>query len=301
MLPPLYQATIPNQNQTPPHLKSKPKKAKSAPSIVPWRSHRLMSSVGTKKTGMVDTTVHEVSDDDVPEESSQQPNPISNPKKIAPLTTNEETIKKENESLPNPSDSVEIAPQTAVKVTLEKSPSPIAVPKEASPQRCAKEKERFQEGSPKISLAKRKGKRKMFEKSKRSQERSSIKEVTLNKRVKSQNLSVSKSMFPLLIDPSLNKTFYEKWSTRTIGVGRYYDFDKLERDEIFVKQYPETLDPICHTLILDLKILIQIPLLFSNAFKSTVFSTVLQLHTLLLLSFEFLHKIIQKGILVISY
>jgi len=57
----------------------------------------------------------------------------------------------------------------------------------------------------------------------------------------------------------------------------------------------------CHTLILDLKILTQIPLLFSKTFKFTVSSTVLQLHTLLFQSFEFLHKIIQKGILVISY
>ena len=57
----------------------------------------------------------------------------------------------------------------------------------------------------------------------------------------------------------------------------------------------------CHTLILDLKILIQIPLLFSNTFKSTVFAIMLQLHTLLLQSFKSLHKIIQKGILVISY
>jgi len=58
---------------------------------------------------------------------------------------------------------------------------------------------------------------------------------------------------------------------------------------------------VCHTLILDLKIIIQIPLLFSDTCKSTVFSTVLQLHTLLFQSFKFLHKIIQKGILVISY
>ena len=41
----------------------------------------------------------------------------------------------------------------------------------------------------------------------------------------------------------------------------------------------------CHTLILDLKILIQIPLLFSKTFKFTVFSTMLQLHTLLFQSF----------------
>jgi len=52
---------------------------------------------------------------------------------------------------------------------------------------------------------------------------------------------VSKLKFPLLIDPSLNKTFYEKWSSRPIGVGRFYDFDKLERDKIFVKQYPDNL------------------------------------------------------------
>ena len=42
-------------------------------------------------------------------------------------------------------------------------------------------------------------------------------------------------------------------------------------------------------------------LLFFNPFKFTVFSTVLQLHTLLLQSFKILHKIIQKGNLVISY
>ena len=47
--------------------------------------------------------------------------------------------------------------------------------------------------------------------------------------------------------------------------------------------------------------LYKLPLLFSNTFKFTVFSTVPQLHTLLLQSFKLLHKIIQKGILVISY
>jgi len=175
-------------------------------------------------------------------ESSQQPNPISIPDKITPLSTNEETIvlatKKENESLPNPFDHVDIEPQsTVVEVTPEKPSSPIAIPREAFPQRCEKEKEKSQEGSLDISLARRKGKRKMSDKSERSEERSSVKEVGPNKRVKSRNLSVCKSKFPLLVDTSLNKTFYEKWSTRPIGVGRYYDFDKLERDEIFVKQY----------------------------------------------------------------
>ncbi len=47
---------------------------------------------------------------------------------------------------------------------------------------------------------------------------------------------------------------------------------------------------MCYTLILDIKILLQISLLFSNTFKFTVFSTVHQLHTLLLLSFNFCMK-----------
>ena len=82
---------------------------------------------------------------------------------------------------------------------------------------------------------------------------------------------------------------------------RYFpDRGKKEIEFLELKQGDMSITE-CHTLILDLKILTQIPLLFSNAFKSTVFSTVLQLHTLLFQSFEFLHKIIQKGILVISY
>jgi len=121
------------------------------------------------------------------------------------------------------------------------SPSLIEIPKEASPPQCVKDKEKTQEDSPELSLARRKGKRKDSKRSECSQERSSVKEADPNKRVKSQNLSVSKSKFPLLIDPSLNKIFYEKWSSRPIGVGRYYDFDKLESDKIFVKQYPDKL------------------------------------------------------------
>jgi len=45
----------------------------------------------------------------------------------------------------------------------------------------------------------------------------------------------------------------------------------------------------CYTLILDLKILVQFSLLFSDTLKSTVFSTVLQTHIVLLLSPIFLH------------
>ena len=262
MLPPLFQAPIPNLNQTPPHLKSRPKKATSAPNLAPRRSYRLMSSKGTKKTNKVDNIVHEISDDDVQMETSQS-KPDPTPEKITPpikettvSPTNEETIapptEKESENLPNPSNTVEIVPekpnspiappiekeseslpnlsdfveitpqQTAAEIDSEKTPSPIAIPREASPRRSDKDKEKTQEGSPAISLARRKGKRKVSEKSEGSQERSSVKEVSFNKRVKSRNLSVSKSKVPLLIDPSLNKTFYEKWSSRPIGVGRYW-------------------------------------------------------------------------------
>jgi len=112
------------------------------------------------------------SDDDVQMETSHQSKPDPTPKKITPptkeitvLPTNEETIappiEKESESLPNPSDSVEITPQQkAAEIAFEKSPSPIAIPREASPTKSDKEKEKTQEVSPEISLARRKGNRK---------------------------------------------------------------------------------------------------------------------------------------------
>jgi len=148
LLPPLYQAIIPNLNQTPPHLK--PKKAKSAPAIVPRRSHRLMSSIEKKKTGKVDKTIHVIVDSDeeiIQTESYQQPNPISTPKEIAPLTTNEKTTdlppNKEDTPPQNLSDCVEIESQSiVVEVTLERPPSPIEIPREASPPWCDKEKEK---------------------------------------------------------------------------------------------------------------------------------------------------------------
>jgi len=74
----LFLATASSFNQTPPHLKTQAKKAKSAPSFVPRRSYRLRSVVGTKKTGNVDKTVHEIADSDEEDTqtlSSQQPNP----------------------------------------------------------------------------------------------------------------------------------------------------------------------------------------------------------------------------------
>lgn len=53
-----------------------------------------MSSIGSKKTNELDNTVHEISDDDevVQKDVPQQPNQISVPEKITPLTTNEKTI-----------------------------------------------------------------------------------------------------------------------------------------------------------------------------------------------------------------
>ena len=52
---------------------------------------------------------------------------------------------------------------------------------------------------------------------------------------------MSKSRFAPLIDPDLTKTFFDKWSSKPIGVGRYFDFQKLQDAEIFVKKYPDAL------------------------------------------------------------
>jgi len=177
MLPPLFQATIPNLNQTPPHLKTKPRKATSAPNLAPRRSHRLMSSITAKKTGIVDKTIHEIVDSDeevVQKEPSQKPKPnptsenvvpLPTPQETNPLSTNEETNdppNKEDMPLQNPSDCVVTEPRS---IALEKPPSPIANPREASPPQCVKEKEKTQKDSPELSLARRKGKRKVSKKS----------------------------------------------------------------------------------------------------------------------------------------
>lgn len=37
----------------------------------------------------------------------------------------------------------------------------------------------------------------------------------------------------------LKKEFKEKWGTRSIGVGRYFDFNKLESEKIVLKAYVE--------------------------------------------------------------
>jgi len=99
-----------------------------------------MSLIWSKKTGKLDNTVHEISDDGdvVQKEVPQQPNLISILKQIAPLTINKETIvlpiEKENESLPNLYKEVEIESQPIVaEITPKKSPSPIENPKEAFP------------------------------------------------------------------------------------------------------------------------------------------------------------------------
>jgi len=40
-----------------------------------------------------------------------------------------------------------------------------------------------------------------------------------------------------LFDPTLKKDFNEKWGNRSIGIGRYYDFVKLENDKVVLKEY----------------------------------------------------------------
>ena len=88
MLQPLFQASAPNLNQTPPHLKSKTKKATSAPNLAPRKSQRL---IGKRKTNVVDNSVHVINDDDdvVQKEIAQQPTSTS--EDVAPLPTPKET------------------------------------------------------------------------------------------------------------------------------------------------------------------------------------------------------------------
>jgi len=40
-----------------------------------------------------------------------------------------------------------------------------------------------------------------------------------------------------LFDPMLKKEFKEKWGNRSIGIGRYFDFVKLESDKIVLEEY----------------------------------------------------------------
>ena len=247
ILPPLFQATAPSFNQTPPHLKTQAKRAKSAPSSVPRRSYRLMSAKGTKKTGKIDKTVHEIVDSDEEDVQTkspqQQPNPNPIPQETAFPTENPETTNsptnRENEPVQNQNVLGEIEP-ISVGLTSQKPPSPIETPKEVpkAPSQC-EEKEEAQptpERSLESSRARNKGKRKITIDSERSQIKQSV-----SKRGKTHNLSVSKSKFTPLIDPELTKIFFEKWSSRPIGVGRYFDFNKLQEAEIFVKQYPDAL------------------------------------------------------------
>jgi len=40
-----------------------------------------------------------------------------------------------------------------------------------------------------------------------------------------------------LFDPMLKKEFKEKWGSRSIVMGRYYDFVKLGNDKVVLKEY----------------------------------------------------------------
>ncbi|AES63476.1 hypothetical protein MTR_2g009130 [Medicago truncatula] len=238
ILPPLFQATAPNLNQTPPHLKTK--KANSAPSLR-RRSSRLLSARGTKKTGEIDNTIHEISDSDGENAySSHQPNPNSSLQKTAPLPENPETTNqptnRENKSLQNQDDFVEVEPIAASDKLPSQIETPKEIPKSPSKQEEKEEVPAAQERSLGSSRTRNKGKRKLTVDS----EPSPIKQ-SVSKRGKTHNLSVSRSKFIPLIDPDLTKNFFDKWSSRPVGVGRYFDFQKLEDAEIFVRQYPDAL------------------------------------------------------------
>ncbi|AES78759.1 hypothetical protein MTR_7g045120 [Medicago truncatula] len=54
---------------------------------------------------------------------------------------------------------------------------------------------------------------------------------------KQKIIHISKGKREPLFDPSLKKDFKEKWGNRSIGIGRYYDFVKLEKDKVVLKEY----------------------------------------------------------------
>ncbi|AET02531.1 hypothetical protein MTR_8g041950 [Medicago truncatula] len=90
------------------------------------------------------------------------------------------------------------------------------------------------------SYPKKKGKEKAITQQERSPiqpERSSSK----TSKPSSNKLSLSKRKKVPLFDKDLKKDFKEKWSTRPIGVGRFIDFAKLEKEKISLKEYSDAL------------------------------------------------------------
>ncbi|AES97742.1 hypothetical protein MTR_5g059190 [Medicago truncatula] len=205
----------PNLNKMAPHLRNitkrklPPKKAKSAPNPRPRKSQRLRSAVGTKKTNSVDTTVHEISDSD---EETEPTTPLAE-KTPSPLKPKPKSNKKVSKppikvSVPKPKPKPTVKDKGKQKQTAQ----PERSPERSSESLSDKDYELSTDYSPECSP-----KRKNPSKQK-------IIHISTGKRVP-------------LFDPSLKKDFKEKWGNRSIGIGRYYDFVKLEKDKVVLKEY----------------------------------------------------------------
>jgi hypothetical protein len=205
----------PNLNKMAPHLrnatkrKMPPKKAKSAPNPRPRKSLRLRSAVGTRKTNSVDTTVHEISDSD---EETEPPTPLVE-KTPSPLK-------------PKPKSSKKVS-KPSVKASIPK-PKPKPTVKDKGKQKQTVEPDRSPEGSSESSSD---------EDDKLSSDYSPECSPKRKTTSKPKNIKISQGKKVPLFDPTLKKDFKKKWENRSIGIGRYYDFVKLEKDKVDLKEY----------------------------------------------------------------
>jgi len=204
----------PNQNKMAPHLrnakrKMPPKKAKSAPNPRPRKSMRIRAAIGTKKTNSIDTTIHKILDSD---EETEPSTPLAE-KTPSPLKPKP----KSNKKVSKPS----------VKIPVPK-PKPKPTEKDKGKQKQTAQAERSPERSPESSPDEDE------ELSSDYSPECSPKRKTASK---PKNINISRGKRMPLFDPTLKKEFKEKWGNRSIGIGRYYDFVKLENDKIVLKEY----------------------------------------------------------------
>ena len=197
-------------NKMAPHLrnvkrKMPPKKAKYFPIPSTRKSKRLRSVMCTKKTNSVDETVYEIHDS---EGESEPTTPVIE-KTSSPLKSKPKADKKVS--------------KPSVKASVPK-PKPKQTVKDKGKQKQTAQLERSSESSP-------------DEDEELTSDYSPECSPKRKKASKPKNISIYHGKKIPLFDPTLKKEFKEKWINRSIVVGRYYDFVKLENDKVVFKEY----------------------------------------------------------------
>ena len=206
------QMNPPNQNKMAPYLRNvkrkvPPQKAKSAPNPSSRKSMRLRSVVGTKKTNSVDKTVYEIPDSD------------GEPEQNTPLAE-----KTSSHLKPKPKSNKKVS-KPAVKVCVPK-PKPKPAEKDKGKQKETAWSEQSPKGSP--------------NKDKELSLDYSLERFPKHKTAsKPKNINISQGNKMPLFGPTLKKEFKEKWGSRSIAVGRYFDFVNWESEKIVLKEYVE--------------------------------------------------------------